>query len=382
MANKVYVTDTVTGTVVATAVTGSGAPVLATSPTIATPRVEYIHCPTNGFPGLQLTDVASADNWLQISPTASGSDLSLNVANTAGANCGLNLSTVGTGTVKIGGVVALSQTNTVSGITNKTFVAPVLGSATATAIDVPTVTGGAGAMTITGGAGNMTITSGTGASRTMILRTTTSGSAATTALTLGADQSATFAGIGIFPNGTFSAPSIVFTGSSTSGFYQITTGVLGVAVSAGSTVMAWASNEVRVTAGVNIGWATPNSHSANDTNMSRLAAGVLGVPGFAGTPQALSGHGAVAATNLTSLTTTYANDGTADTTTTLAAGTSGQIKILSFITDGGFNAVVTVTNAFWGGAGTLTFDDAGDNAILIYLNSKWQLLVNNGATTA
>jgi hypothetical protein len=50
-----------------------------------------------------------------------------------------------------------------------------------------------GAATITGGAGNMTILSGTGASRTMIFQTTTAGSAATTALTLNADQSATFA---------------------------------------------------------------------------------------------------------------------------------------------------------------------------------------------
>lgn len=46
---------------------------------------------------------------------------------------------------------------------------------------------------ITGGASSMTITSGTGASRTMVLKTTTSGSTATTALTLAADQSATFA---------------------------------------------------------------------------------------------------------------------------------------------------------------------------------------------
>lgn len=52
---------------------------------------------------------------------------------------------------------------------------------------------GTGAWTLTGGAGNMTIVSGTGASRTMIFQTTTSGSTATTALTLAADQSATFA---------------------------------------------------------------------------------------------------------------------------------------------------------------------------------------------
>lgn len=52
---------------------------------------------------------------------------------------------------------------------------------------------GTGAWGLTGGAGNMTITSGTGNSRTMILKSTTSGGVATTFLTGNADQSATFA---------------------------------------------------------------------------------------------------------------------------------------------------------------------------------------------
>lgn len=47
---------------------------------------------------------------------------------------------------------------------------------------------------ITGGASNMTVTSGTGNSRTLIFKTTTSGGVATTAMTLGADQSTTLAG--------------------------------------------------------------------------------------------------------------------------------------------------------------------------------------------
>lgn len=99
-------------------------------------------------------------------------------------------------------------------------------------------------------------------------------------------------------------------------------------------------------------------------------------------PQALSGNGAVAAVNLTTLTTTIANTGTANTTTTLAAGTNGQTKIISFITDGGFDAVVTVTNPAWGGAGTITMNDALDNVMLIYLNSVWQVFINNGCTLA
>lgn len=53
---------------------------------------------------------------------------------------------------------------------------------------------GAASATLTGGAGNMTIAAGTGASRTLALQSTTSGSTATTFLTGNADQSVTFAG--------------------------------------------------------------------------------------------------------------------------------------------------------------------------------------------
>lgn len=55
------------------------------------------------------------------------------------------------------------------------------------------ITSLSGTAAITGGAGSMTITSGTGNSRTLALRTTTSGGTATTAITLGADQSVTLA---------------------------------------------------------------------------------------------------------------------------------------------------------------------------------------------
>jgi hypothetical protein len=103
---------------------------------------------------------------------------------------------------------------------------------------------------------------------------------------------------------------------------------------------------------------------------------------YISTPQALSGNGAVAAVNLTTEVTTIANTGTANTTTTLAAGTNGQKKVISFITDGGFDAVITVTNPAWGGAGTITMNDALDNIELRYLNSVWQVFINNGCTLA
>ena len=139
------------------------------------------------------------------------------------------------------------------------------------------------------------------------------------------------------------------------------------------------------------GAANSSAGSLELTNLT--ASGTVGVTGaatitgalnangaFVSVPQALSGNGAVAATSVATLTTTIVNDGTANTTTTLAAGTNGQIKIISFITDGGFDGVVTVTNPAWGGAGTITMNDALDNIMLIYLNSVWQVLVNNGCT--
>jgi hypothetical protein len=71
-------------------------------------------------------------------------------------------------------------------VTSPTLVTPVLGAATATSLDAPTLTS---ASSITGGASNMTITSGTGNSRTLTLRSTTSGGTATDALVINADQS-------------------------------------------------------------------------------------------------------------------------------------------------------------------------------------------------
>lgn len=79
------------------------------------------------------------------------------------------------------------------------------------------------------------------------------------------------------------------------------------------------------------------------------------MPGFGSTPQAVSTS---VASNLTTLTTTYATAGSG-LTSTLAAGTNGQIKILSMITDGGGDMVVTVTNPFWGGAGAVAETELG-----------------------
>ena len=58
---------------------------------------------------------------------------------------------VSAGVISVEGVTMLSQTNTLTGITNKTFTAPVLGAATATSINGITISaGGSGTLTMAG----------------------------------------------------------------------------------------------------------------------------------------------------------------------------------------------------------------------------------------
>jgi hypothetical protein len=82
------------------------------------------------------------------------------------------------------------------------------------------------------------------------------------------------------------------------------------------------------------------------------------------------------------VTTSYIATGASGETATLAAGATGQIKMFAMTTDGGGDMVITVTNAAWGGAGTITFGDVGDGCTLIYVNSKWACVGNNGCTFA
>jgi hypothetical protein len=86
-----------------------------------------------------------------------------------------------------------------------------------------------------------------------------------------------------------------------------------------------------------------------------------------------------AAANLT-LTTSYFSTVTSETAT-LAAGVSGQIKVFIMTQQSG-NMVITVANAGWGGAGTITFNATGDACTLQYINAKWFCIGNNGAVFA
>jgi hypothetical protein len=80
----------------------------------------------------------------------------------------------------------------------------------------------------------------------------------------------------------------------------------------------------------------------------------------------------------TLLTTSYFTTAGSETAT-LAAGVEGQVKVLAMYGDGG-DMAITVTNAGWksSGTGVVTFDTIGNACTLMYINSKWFAIGNNG----
>ena len=93
-----------------------------------------------------------------------------------------------------------------------------------------------------------------------------------------------------------------------------------------------------------------------------------------GLTQALSGAGAVDVVSaITEVVTTGAN------ALTIGAGVEGQIKFIVMKTDGGDG---TLTPASFTGGSTITFNDVGDSVLLLFTNSSWFLIANNGCTVA
>ena len=89
---------------------------------------------------------------------------------------------------------------------------------------------------------------------------------------------------------------------------------------------------------------------------------------------------ASAAASLTK-TTSYFSTSSAETAT-LAAGATGQVKVFSAVDVTSGDMVITVSNAGWksSGTGTITFGSRGVGCTLMYTNSKWFCIGNNGCT--
>jgi hypothetical protein len=94
------------------------------------------------------------------------------------------------------------------------------------------------------------------------------------------------------------------------------------------------------------------------------------------TPQSLSGSGSLVV-NTTAAVTYITTTGSA--TLSFSDGVQGQEKTITMIADGG-DAVLTPSST--AGFTTITFNDVGDTVRLIFLNTKWRILSNYGATVA
>ena len=94
-----------------------------------------------------------------------------------------------------------------------------------------------------------------------------------------------------------------------------------------------------------------------------------------GTVQALSGAGAVDITSLITQVTTTGADAL-----TLANGANGQLKIITMVADGGDG---TLTPTTFANGSTITFNDVGDSAILVYnTTGGWAVVGSTGVTIA
>lgn len=95
--------------------------------------------------------------------------------------------------------------------------------------------------------------------------------------------------------------------------------------------------------------------------------------GLTGTPQSLSGAGAINVTSLiTNVTTTGAN------ALTLADGVNGQIKIIANPVSAGTGTLTPTTKT---GYTTIAFTAAGQGVVLVFVTTQgWICVGNNGAT--
>ena len=98
-----------------------------------------------------------------------------------------------------------------------------------------------------------------------------------------------------------------------------------------------------------------------------------------GTAQSITGSVAVNVT--TSITLLDLSSASANTTATgaLGAGTNGQVKVVVMSTDPSAGSSYVLTPAARNGYDSISFQDEGDTAILMFSNSKWNIVSMHGA---
>ena len=101
--------------------------------------------------------------------------------------------------------------------------------------------------------------------------------------------------------------------------------------------------------------------------------------GLKDTPQSLSGDGSSSLAVSVTESTTLINATAADAPVTLEDGGDGQVKIIINKSTGGTNAVTITPANFNAGAGTkVNIDAPGRSVMLMFKDSKWNVIGGNG----
>lgn len=133
---------------------------------------------------------------------------------------------------------------------------------------------------------------------------------------------------------------------------------------------------------VGIGTDAPSASFMLDVIADASTGGSINSAGWLAmsTNDTRTGAGAVGVTT----PVTFLSNSSGASALTIGNGTNGQIKILIMtVRGGGSMAFTNQSNIQLGGGGTtLTFDSVGENAILMYVNSKWQLLAGTAAVSS
>jgi hypothetical protein len=111
-------------------------------------------------------------------------------------------------------------------------------------------------------------------------------------------------------------------------------------------------------------------------SVTNLFENIPGLLNLAQTPETVTATGAVSITEVITLVST----GAAAVALTLADGNNGQLKFLAMTVDGGGDGVVTPANLL--GSTTITFNDVGDSALLMFTGAAWAVISANGVTLA
>ena len=132
---------------------------------------------------------------------------------------------------------------------------------------------------------------------------------------------------------------------------------------------------------VGIGTNAPSANFMLDVIADATTGGSINSAGWLAmsTNDTRTGAGAVGVTT----PVTFLSNSSGASALTIGNGTNGQIKILIMTVRGaGTMKFTSQSNIQLGNGGTvLTFDSVGENAILMYVNSKWQLLAGTAAVS-